>query len=115
MVSVVVVPYLLWRWTGTRRSRIRRARAAGSREAGPQPVGVALAALVDLGFLAVVHVLVHAAAGSHLAAGGVVAVVAAMLVVLVQVLPRHGRTHRLLLVDDALRSLRRAESATAPR
>ncbi|GAB3819033.1 hypothetical protein GCM10028820_22380 [Tessaracoccus terricola] len=41
--------------------------------------------------------------------------VVSVVVVLVQVLPRHGRTHRLLLVDDALRSLRRAESATAPR
>lgn len=72
-----------------------------------------LAVLLDLMVLAVVHTLVRASSESALAAIVVVGLAVVVLVVLVRVLPRHSRTHRVLLVDDARRALRRARAATA--
>lgn len=136
VISIIVVPYLIWRWTGTIRTRIRRAKMDGARGGGLEPaplvgwlrnrlrfaatrkptpgdhrsgflISSALTVLVDIIVLAVVYSLTHAAAESQTPAVIVVGTVALALVVLLAVLPRHSPTHRLLVIDAALRARRR--------
>lgn len=111
VVAVVVVPYLVWRWTGLRRNRIKRAKLVGSR--GRLELSAAsqvMAALIDVLALGVVYVIVHAAAESHLTAAAFVCIVGVVLALLVVVLPRTSRLHRLLLVDAALHARRRTQA-----
>ncbi|NHB85066.1 hypothetical protein G7085_11785 [Tessaracoccus sp. HDW20] len=62
--------------------------------------------------LAVVFDLTRAAAESLVPALIVVGAVAVVLVLLLAVLPRHSRTHRLLVIDAALRARRRTLAGT---